>query len=170
MWEVVNRKTKSSYILSIVFLLIIVFSTIWLNQYNNYLESDINEIKSGIETRNQGIKKIEGDKNIQIFSLLERNKKIIESYKKMNKITTYINHMNVIAWKYKLNFKWFWFSKGIISTNVTITSDDEGIAYQKTKDFIEKYRNDNKSLFELDFISSIQGMDTIKFNTKFKIK
>jgi len=39
--------------------------------------------------------------------LLELNKNIITSYELMNKVTTYINHMDKIAKKYDLEFNGF---------------------------------------------------------------
>jgi hypothetical protein len=35
-------------------------------------------------------------------------------------------------------------------------SDKKSIAYQKTRDFISKYRADTKALFDLGFINSIE--------------
>jgi hypothetical protein len=50
---------------------------------------------------------VEKDKRLKIYSLLELNKELINLYDKMNDITKYINHMNVIASKYKLKFSGF---------------------------------------------------------------
>jgi hypothetical protein len=98
------------------------------------------------------------------------NKEVINSYDLMNKVTNYINHMNVIQWKYNLKFTGFNLSKWEISTNVKIISDNDSIAYQKTRDFINKYRTDSKALFDLGFINSVEWMDEISFKVNFKIK
>jgi hypothetical protein len=88
----------------------------------------------------------------------------------MNDITKYINHMNVIASKYKLKFSGFNLVKWEITSNVSIVSDNDWIAYQRVKDFISKYRIDKKALFDLKFINSVEWMDDMKFKVNFKVK
>ena len=165
-----TKKTRSTYFTSIVFLIAVIFITICLYFYNNYLFKDIEKIKLNIVNIESSIKEVEKDKNLQVYSLLEINKKVISSYEKMNDISKYINHMNVISWKYNLKFEWFEFSKWELTSNVNIVSDDKWIAYSKTKEFIEKYRNDAKALFDLGFVNSIEWMDDINFKVTFKIK
>jgi hypothetical protein len=98
------------------------------------------------------------------------NKWVINSFEKNNKVTKYINHMNVIAWKYNLEFVWFKLSGWVISSDVKVISDNKSIAYQKVRDFIKKYRIDSKALFDLEFINWIEWMDNMKFKVNFKIK
>ena len=102
--------------------------------------------------------------------MLELNKNIITSYELMNKVTTYINHMDKIAKKYDLEFNGFNLAKWEIITNVKVISDKHIIAYEKIRDFISKYRLDSNRLFELEFINSFEWMDNIKFRVNFKIK
>jgi hypothetical protein len=88
----------------------------------------------------------------------------------MNKVTTYINHMNVIQAKYDLKFKWFSLNNWDIVSDIEIVSDDKAIAYQKTRDFLRWYRADSKALFNLDFVNQIEWMDDMKFEAYFKVK
>lgn len=168
--NIVNKKTGSGYMGSIVFLAIVIASTVWLNIYNNTLVSEIEEIKKSIVSIESNIAEVEKDKNLQIYSLLELNKWIIEAYWVMNRVTKYIAHLNSIENNYKLEFSWFDLSKWEISTNAKTMSDDKWIAYVKTKDFINKYRKDPSALFDLEFINSVEWMDIMKFKVNFKIK
>ena len=163
-------KRKKWNFKSMFFLIIVILLTIAMNFYNNSIKNDIENIKSEISVIESSIKDVEKDKKIQIYSLLELNANVIDAYKKNNKITRYINHMNVIQAKYDLVFKWFTFSNWELSTSVEIISDNKAIAYQKTRDFLRDYRRDKKALFDLDFVNQITWMDDMKFKVNFKIK
>ncbi len=169
--NLLNEKTKSSYFpASTIFLVVVLVATILLYLYNNYIENSIKDIQNDTTTIEASIKEVENDKNIQIYRLIELNKEVIASYESMNKITKYINHLNELKSKYNLEFNWFDLSKWEIVTNIKTTSDDGWLAYQKTRDFINKYRLDPKWLFDLWFVSSVEWMDEIKFKVNFKIK
>ncbi len=155
---------------SIIFLIVILVSTIIMSFYNNSIKKDIEKIKIETNKIESSIKEVEKDKKLQIFSLLELNNNVISSYKSMNQITTYINHMNVIQAKYDLKFKWFSLSNGELVSSIEIISDDKAIAYQKTRDFLKNYKMDSKALFDLGFVNQIEGMDNMKFQAFFKIK
>jgi septal ring factor EnvC (AmiA/AmiB activator) len=90
---------------SIIFLVVVLLSTIAMAIYNNSLQKDIEKLKNNISLIETSIKEVESDKKLQIYSLLELNSSVIKSYKSMNNITRYINHMNVIQAKYDLLFK-----------------------------------------------------------------
>lgn len=167
--NVINKKSSSGYMGSIVFLVIVVASTVWLNMYNNYLTTEIEGIQKSISSYETNISEVESDENIKIYSLLEINKWVIGAYEKMNKVTTYINHMIEIEDEYNIKLTWFDLSKWIITTNIQSLSNDDFIAYQKTRDFIKKYRADWNWLFNLGFINSVEWMDIMKFKVKFKI-
>lgn len=168
--KVLNNNSKSGYFTSIVFLVLVLVVTIVLYLYNNYLENDIEEIQTNISKIESNIKEVENDKNIQIYRLIELNKEVIASYESMNDITKYINHMNLLKSKYNLDFNWFDLAKWEITTSIKTTSDNEWLAYQKTRDFINKYRLDTNWLFSLGFITSVEWMDEITFKVNFKIK
>jgi hypothetical protein len=138
--------------------------------YNNSIQKDIEKLKNNISWFETSIKEVESDKKLQIYSLLELNSSVIKSYKSMNNITRYINHMNVIQAKYDLLFKWFTLNNWELFTNIEIVSDDKAIAYQKTRDFLKNYRTDSKALFDLQFVNTIEWMDNMKFKWYFKIK
>lgn len=168
--KVLNEKSRSTYFSSTLFLVVVIVATIVLYFYNNHLKGSIAEIQTSITTIDSNINEVENDKNIQIYRLIQLNKSVIRSYESMNNITKYINHMNVIKGKYNLEFNWFDLSKWVITTNIKTSSNEEWLAYQKTRDFISKYRQDKKALFNLGFVTSVEWMDEIKFKVDFKIK
>jgi len=164
------KNKVSNYIASIIFLMVVLIITVSLHFYNYYVWNEVEKIKTNISSIDAKISDVEKDKRLKIYSLLELNKELINSYDKMNDITKYINHMNVIASKYKLKFSGFNLVKWEITSNVSIVSDNDWIAYQRVKDFISKYRIDKKALFDLKFINSVEWMDDMKFKVNFKVK
>lgn len=156
---------------AIIFFVITLGATLGMYFYNIHLEKVNIELLTKIEARENDIQKNKKNKKIQIFSLLENNKTFIEELIKRSEVTKYINHLKAISQKYNLKFEWFKLSKGNIKTSITIEStEDGGIAYMKTRDFIRNYRLEKNSLFELEFINSIEWMDSMKFNASFNIK
>lgn len=164
------KKPVSNYTTSIIFLIIVIIGTIALYIYNGLLDNKLEKIKNDITTIENSISSIEKNQRLQIYSLLELNKETISTFEKMNKVTDYILHLNYISSVYNLKMDGFDLSKWEIKTVVTVKSDKDSIAYQKTKDFISNYRLDEKAKFELMFIDSVEWMDNLKFKTNFKIK
>lgn len=164
------KNKVSNYIASIIFLIVVLIITVSLHFYNYYVWNEVEKIKTNISSIDASISSVEKDKRLKIYSLLELNKELINSYNKMNDVTKYINHMNVISSKYKLKFSGFNLAKWEITSNVSMVSDNDWIAYQRAKDFISKYRIDKKALFDLKFISSVEWMDDMKFKVNFKVK
>ena len=78
--------------------------------------------------------------------------------------------MRSISGLYDIEFRGFEVSGSQISTNAFVRSDDNGIAYKKLVKFIENYRNNENSLFELSFINRVLGYDDMKLGISFKIK
>jgi hypothetical protein len=57
-----------------------------------------------ISSYNSNIREVQKDKKIQIYTLLELNDNVIRSYKLMNKIPKYINHLKDIETIYGVKF------------------------------------------------------------------
>jgi hypothetical protein len=102
-----KKNSISNYIASLSFLVAVIVITITLHFYNSYLSGQIIDIKSKITGYESSIMEVLKDEQLQMYSLLEPNKDVINSYKIMNNVTNYINHMNDIAIKYKLEFTGF---------------------------------------------------------------
>lgn len=165
-----TKKPISSYTMSILFFAVVVVATILMFLYNSFLSWQVEELESKISWIEISIKAVEQDESLQIYSLLELNKEAISKYENMNRITEFINHMNTIKWKYNLDIKWFDLKNWEIETLIRSSSDNEWIAYEKTKEFISNYRVDELAMFDLLFVNSFTWMDDMKFKVNFKIK
>jgi hypothetical protein len=157
---------------SIVFLLIVIFITVSLFFYNYYLDKKNNKILWNINSRELAIEELNSDPKIQVYSLLESNYIAFIELEKRNKITTYINHLKELSRLYLLKFEWFNFSDWKLSTKVlSETSSINKLWYNKTVDFIREYRESEKSLFNLEFINSIQwNLDEHNYNITLSLK
>jgi hypothetical protein len=102
--NLINKKSRSNYWSSIVFLIVVIITTIILHIYNNSIYRDIGKIKMNIDSIDSSISEVEKDNNLQIYSLLNINKDFIKESEKMNKVTNYLNHMNDISKKYNISF------------------------------------------------------------------
>jgi hypothetical protein len=127
------------------------------------LQGKITQIDANID-------ELSKDKSLEVFALINANKKTIDIMQSRSNVTTYIKHMKSIAGLYDLEFRGFEISGSQIYTNAFIRSDDNGIAYKKLIKFIENYRNNENSLFELSFINRVLGYDDMKLGIRFKVK
>jgi hypothetical protein len=134
---------------------VVVASTISLYFYNNYLFTEAGNIQEKINQIEVNINELSKDKSLEIFALINANKKTIDIMRSRSNVTTYIKHMKSIAGLYDLEFRGFEISGSQISTNAFVRSDDNGIAYKKLVKFIQNYRNNENSLFELSFINRV---------------
>jgi hypothetical protein len=103
--KILNKKSNSVYFSSFLFFSVVTIFTIILYIYNAYLASDIKDIQKNISVMETNIKEVESDKNIQIYSLLQINSKVIKLYENMNNITKFINNLNLLKEKYDLTLE-----------------------------------------------------------------
>jgi len=154
----------------LIFLWFVVIVSLGLFLFNWRLDYTNKDLDTKISDRVADIKTLENDPKIQVYSLIEANKTTIDNLEKRSHITKYINHLKAISKKYDMSFDGFSLSKWEINTITLINSSEKWIAYAKTRDFIKNYRIDENSLFDLNFISSVEWMDSMKFPIIFKIK
>ncbi|MBT3727139.1 hypothetical protein HOG21_05705 [bacterium] len=98
---IIKRSVNRS---SVVFLVIVLLLSFGLYFYNTHLEKEIVGVKGEIIKIESEMKDINDDKKIQIYTLLELNKEVINSYSKNNKVVSFINHLDTVKSKYSLNF------------------------------------------------------------------
>lgn len=94
--NVVKSNTKNNfwYYISFVFLFVVISTTVGLHFYNKSLWEDIAKIKMDISSLDKKIQEEKNDNNLEIYSLVEKNKKVLDEYQKMNNISLFIDHMN----------------------------------------------------------------------------
>lgn len=161
---------KNELIKPLFFLWFVTILSLWLFLFNWRLDYTNSQLDQKISEREADIKVLESDPKIQVYSLIEANKYTIVSLEKMSLITKYINHIKSISKKYDVSFEWFTIKNWEINTISLVNSTDKWLAYAKTKDFIKNYRLDDKALFNLEFISSIEWGDSMKIPLIFKLK
>ncbi|MDD3144873.1 MAG: hypothetical protein PHV23_02060 [Candidatus Gracilibacteria bacterium] len=161
---------KNELIKPLIFLGFVLVVSLGLFLFNWRLDYTNSQLDQKISERESDIKILEADPKIQVYSLVEANKSTIVGLEKRSMITKYINHIKSISKKYDVNFEGFTISNGDINTVSLVSSTDKGLAYAKTRDFIKNYRLDDKALFNLEFVSSIEGGDSMKIPLIFKLK
>lgn len=162
-----------TYSFSIILFVIIIAITIWIYLFNFYTIREIASLNDDISSMNKAILDIKKDPKIQIFELLESNKANIAMLDKKSNVVPYIYEIKRISSVYGIEFSWFDYWAWAIKTSVNIPWDDVWVklAYQKTSEFIEKYRkSDKEAIFNLPFINDIEWQSNIKFAVNFNIK
>jgi len=154
----------------LVFLWVVIVLTILLFLFNLRLDYSNNDLDKKIVERINDITALQNDPKIQVYSLIQANKTTIDNLDKRSTITKYISHIQAVSKKYDIIFDWFAISWWNITLQAVINSTDKWIAYVKTRDFIKNYRSEENALFNLDFISSVEWMDSMKFNVVFNLK
>lgn len=168
----------------ILFLVFIILLSVWAFTYNHivntywfhflWLDYDSrNQLQAKISENNDKIREINNKPEIQVYKLLETNKRAIDELAKRSEVSKYILHLKSLAGtRYWINFQWFTLANWAIATTAVIESSlqEKKISYEKTRDFIRNYRTDTGALLDLQFVNVIEWMDTIKFDSNFKIK
>lgn len=176
-----NKREKTKMpVYSITLFLLVFLITVWLFGYNIYLQKSIKVIDNDINIYKTNVSELKKDEKLQVYTIIEDNKNILDEMTKRSKITTYINAIEKIWIKMWIVFGDFNLSNGEISIEGTaktksliMTNNEdasESLAYTKVKDFIKNYREDEKALFNLGFINSFNWSDTIRFSMVFTIK
>ncbi|MDD3646127.1 MAG: hypothetical protein PHH06_01835 [Candidatus Gracilibacteria bacterium] len=164
------KKLRSIYV-SIGFFAFVVVLTGVLFFYNSHLDKQTTLLQNEITQKENSIKEKKENKAIQIYELYILNKKVLERLDKNSQIVSFLNHIEEITQKYNVVFEGFNYSNGMLSLDAITVSDDNGFDYQKASKFIEGYRNDEESLFNLGFIETITTIeDKEKFNIKLELK
>jgi len=151
-----KRKIDSNY-LSIWFLIFSIVLTGALYFYNMSLQSNIKDLQTSIETKENSINNLEKQAKIFASSLYDYNKFTINKMEDYSKISMYINHLWNISRKYNIDFKWFKYSNWKLNTEAIASSDSVGINYKKVVKFIKEYREnkDLSALFDLGLVKSV---------------
>lgn len=171
MTDIAKKKLNSFKInWAFILLFIVILITIWLYWYNRYIESKNNIISDRIKTKEVEINDIKKDKNIQVYSLIIDNRKVLNKLESYSQITKFINWLTEIEDNYNLILDWFNYSNWIITTKARTNPDKISSPYIAVSDFIEEYRKDKKAKFKLPFIWKVIWNSEIAFNLKLEVK
>lgn len=163
--------TKNNYFFSISFLILVLALSFWLYFYNLSLEKSITNYKNQIADKQRSIEDIKSDRKFQIYELIQKNNLNIKRIESVSQIPDFISEIKDLSLNYDLAFDGFTYGNWVLSTSITV-SENNSLAYQKVSKFIKEYREnlDWKYLFDLWFIDTIVGHDTITTNLKFNLK
>jgi len=164
-----KKKKKNSHSVSILFLIIVIISTIILYIYNTSISSDIDKVRLAIANIDNLTENIKKDEKVQIYSLIEANKKTLERMKYISQVPDFIEHFKLIWKKYKVNLESFNYSWWKLTSELSFEDINE-ITYLRVVNFIKGYRTSKDSLFDLKFIKSIEWQKNIKFAISLDLK
>lgn len=166
----IQSESTNLHKIAYYFLGLSILIVISLFSFNYYLETQIDSKQSKIAEFDASIKEKQKDKSVQVYNLIKENKKLIEELDKKSQINKFIYHIRELQWTYSVIFKWFNYSNGEIASNVYIPFSTDISAANRASYFIKSYREDKKSLFDLEFINSFNWYDSMTFNVNFKLK
>ena len=161
---------KKYYYVSIGFFLLIVLFTAIMFFLNKKMDEQIMTLNTKLETIEYSIETHKSDEKMQMYELLKLNQPKLELLKYYSQIPTFIDHMKFIAEKYNIQLSGFSYSNGSVTSSVLTETDEGWVAYKKTTNFIKKYREDDKALFDLWFVSPLQGHSNQKFSINLDLK
>ena len=153
-----KAKKSNHLILSLWFLLLTIFLTLWIFIYNLNLVNENSELDKKIKTKESSISQLEKDPKIVISLIYDSNLSSIKKLENYSNINLFIDHVLKLSRSYGIDFKSFNYSWWKLWLSAISSSDSSGnINYKKVSRFISEYRDnkDNKALFDLNLINSI---------------
>lgn len=166
----VNTKSNKSLIVSIVILSIVVLITAWIKYFDYSLQNKVEAYKAETISLEDEIREIKKDKIVQIYSLVEDNKKLLDEKKALNQIPGYVNEVKKIASEYGLSLKGFDYKSGEITTSAYSVNDENGASFGKITSLLTKYRENKDEMFDIKFVEWFKGSSKIEFNMVLKLK
>lgn len=164
---------KKIPLLPAAFFILVILATVWLAVTNYFYSKENNRLTEENSNLETAINNLKQDKKISVYELLQNYNKEFKKLEKNSDIVKYMEHLEDLWAKYQLTFKWFSINDSEIKTEIVfkkywVRSSSE--TYEKVQKFISEYREDKESPLKLEFITSFEWMDEIKFPATFKIK
>lgn len=168
-WEKQINKSNLLYIAYWFFSLAIVL-TVGLFAYNSYLSKSIESVTNEIAQIDWSISKIQENRSIQVYNLIQENKKVLATLEKKSKVKDFIYHIRSLEIPFGLTFKWFNYTNWNLSMQVLAPFDSNTLASNRVSMFIKAYREDKNAPFELWFVNTFNWFDSMTFSVNFKLK
>lgn len=155
------------------FFILVILATVWLAVTNYFYSKENNRLTEENSNLETAINNLKQNKKISVYELLQNYNKEFKKLEKNSDIVKYMEHLEDLWAKYQLTFKWFSINDSEIKTEIVfkkywVKTNSE--TYEKVQKFISEYREDKESPLKLEFITSFEWMDEIKFPATFKIK
>lgn len=164
-----NKKTKSIYY-ALWFLIVTLLTTGGLFFYNNHVAAQNQQLLSQISQRQDSIKNLKQDKNIEAYYIYNLNQDILQDLADKSQISNFIKHTLSTMISYDMLFEGFTYNSWEIDLSASAESNAEGLAYTKVIKFLNEYNKNQRSLFVLEPVENFTGQDTINFPVTFTIK
>lgn len=164
-----DKKNKNIFY-SWIFSVSIIFITLVLFFVNVYLEKANATKKGEVAVIEASILTVKSDKRIQIKELVDLNGGLLEKMHERSNIVAYVNHIREIRSKYGIALDQFNYANGKIEMSSKVNTDERWVAYSKLSHFITSYRQDPEAKFNLSFINSVTGQDSMSLAVNFSVK
>jgi hypothetical protein len=92
---------------NLIFLFIVIITTIGFAVFNFFLEKEINTLNTNISDHKIIIKELESQKKVHVFSLLTLHKSVLAKMDERSMITKYIDHLDVMKKHYNVEIRGF---------------------------------------------------------------
>lgn len=168
--EIRENKLNKSLVISLIILFVVIIFTGSLKYLTITENKKTAEVISKIEATQNEIDTIKKDKIIQIYSLVQDHKDIIEEKEMINQIPGYVKELKNIANKYSLALKTFNYNAWEIETVVISVDDDNWASFWKITSMLEEYRSKEDRVFDIDFVKSFKWNSRIEFTLKLRLK
>ncbi len=165
-----QNKKKSSFFLSLGFFILSLVITGGLFLYNNSLIDDNDALNGEIQNLEAAIEETRSQPNIQAYSIYERHAKILETMQYQSQIPLFVTHLKKAFLRYRVQATWFSYTDGEVTTDIATQTNDSSPAYAQISNFIEWYRTDEDSLFDLLPIERFEGYDRVSSQAVFNLK
>lgn len=164
-----DKKNKNVFF-SGIFLVSVIIVTLVLFFVNMYLEKGNTMKKNEVTVIDTSIATVKSDKRIQVKELVDLNGWLLQKMHDRSNIVAYVNHIREIRSKYGIGLEWFSYAKGKLSLVSKVNTDERGVAYVKLAHFIENYRKDPEAKFNLSFVNTVAGQDSMSLAVNFEVK
>lgn len=156
---------------AIILLAVVLTITIWLGVYNSIVSSKVEKLQVTLQEHKDTVKKLKAEKKVYVYELITLHKNTLNTLDERSQVSKYISHLQDTQAKYNVDFRGFNLTNGNISTKAQFNTNDTGVSYNKAVRFIGDYRNSDKSLFDLEYITSVESTDLdVKIPLQFTIK
>ncbi len=168
--DVKSEKPNKNIQISFLLFIILFVITIGLYFYNGILWKKVEGTRNDISQQTLQINHLKQDRKIDLYTLVSSNGAVLEKYKKLSNIPTYINNLKTLESNYRTKITGFSYNSWKIVSKVLVNSDATWAAFVKTKNFLEYFRKQDEDIFLLDFVNAFQWQNEISFQAQFELK
>ncbi len=161
-----NKNMQISWVIFVLLFLV----TVGIYGVNMSFSKKVEQLRTELNTQTTQINQLKQDKRLELFQLVEKNKTMLEKYKKMSQIPQYVNDVTQLAKNYRLDILGFSYNVGTIQSKVIAKTDETSFGSVKTKNFLEYFRKQDEHIFSLDFVKNFEWQNDVTFQTQFQVK